>query len=102
MSTKTTTPVQPEQATELPEPTPPQIVNAGILRVIEATGVSLQKSRYKAQRAIAWQAFMESIEAGDFEALVNRAIAKVGSLPSGWEIEPGKATPSAPVKKATR
>lgn len=55
-------------------------------------------------RAIAWQAFTESIEAGGFDALVERASANVGSLPSGWEIN----VPAAPapkvisVKKATR
>lgn len=83
--------------------TPQQIVNEGIARVIEATGIDIQKSRYKAQRAIAWQAFVEAIEAGDFEGLVNRAIANVGALPSGWEIEvPAKPEPvAAPAKKAT-
>jgi hypothetical protein len=38
-------------------------------------------------RAIAWQAFIESIEASDFEALVERASANVDNLPSGWELD---------------
>lgn len=103
MTTKNTTPAAEVQ--EAAEPTPLQIVNDGIVRVIEAHGIDVQKNRYKAMRAIAWQAFIESIEAGDFDALVGRASAAVGDLPSGWEITaPGtpKATPAkkAPVKKA--
>lgn len=91
------------------------VVSAGIMQIIEAHGIDVQKSRYKAMRAIAWQAFVESIEAGDFDALVGRASANVGALPSGWEIKvperyPVKSIPTkrtapgrskAPVKKAT-
>jgi hypothetical protein len=103
MATKNTTKaaVVEDETTETAELTPLQIVNEGIVRVIEAHGIDVQKNRYKAMRAIAWQAFVESIEAGDFDGLVERASGKVDSLPSGWEIEaPAKATPMAPVKKA--
>ena len=81
---------------------PQQIVNEGIVKVIEATGIDVQKSRYKAMRAIAWQAFSIAIEAGTFDKLVAQAIANVGALPSGWEIEvPAKAAPQATQVKKT-
>ncbi|AUX83565.1 hypothetical protein PBI_BALSA_39 [Microbacterium phage Balsa] len=91
---------------ESSEPTLKQIVNDGILAVIEAHGIDVQKNRYKAMRAIAWQAFVESIEAGDFDGLVDRAIANVDELPTGWEIEkpaheePKPVAKAAPAKKA--
>lgn len=86
-------------------PTEKQVINEGIARVIEATGIDVQKNRYKAMRAIAFQAFLEAIESDDFDGLVDRAIENVDALPSGWEIErPEKAEVEAkakPVKKAT-
>ena len=72
---------------EAPEVTVTQFINESIVRVIEATGINIQKNRYKAMRAIAFQAFIESIEVGDFDNLVDRAIENVYSLPAGWEIE---------------
>ena len=72
---------------EAPEVTVTQFINESIVRVIKATGINIQKNRYKAMRAIAFQAFIESIEAGDFQELVDRAIENVYSLPAGWEIE---------------
>ncbi|AZV01744.1 hypothetical protein HOV00_gp55 [Microbacterium phage Schubert] len=93
-----------EVVEEAPEPTAKQIVNEGIVRVIEATGIDVQKNRYKAMRAIAFQAFVEAIEAGDFDGLVDRAIANVDELPSGWEIEKpvkGEAQAKPAAKKAT-
>jgi hypothetical protein len=100
MATKRTTPAPVEQpAAEATEPTPQQIVNDGISRVIAAHGVGTQKSRYKAMRAIAWQAFVESIDAGDFDTLVERAVANAAQLPTGWEL----ARPTAaPAPKAAR
>jgi hypothetical protein len=77
-----------------------EIVNAGIAQVIEVTGIDTQKNRYKAMRAIAYQAFTEAIENGTFESLVDRALANVDSLPSGWQIE--RPAQVAPVKKAAR
>lgn len=101
MATKSTAKAAVE-TTETAELTPLEIVNAGIMQVIEAHDINVQKNRYKAMRAIAWQAFVESIEAGDFDALVERASGNVHSLPSGWELEaPAKAAPKAPVKTAT-
>ncbi|GAT74858.1 ABC transporter [Microbacterium sp. HM58-2] len=81
-----------------------QVVNDSIMQVIETHGINVQKNRYKAMRAIAWQAFVESIEAGDFEALVQRASANVDALPSGWEIKvPAKAAPKpAPTKRTAK
>lgn len=95
MATKTTTikdieTVEQAEAAELLD-----IVDAGIKAIVATHSINIQKNRYKAMRAIAWQAFVESIEAGDFDALVERASATVGTLPSGWEIKvPEKAAPA--------
>lgn len=67
--------------------TPKQIINEGVLKVVEATGVDTQKARYKAMRAIAYQAFIEAIKNEDFEALVDRAIDNIDDLPAGWTME---------------
>lgn len=89
MATKNTAAVLDEEieGTEASEPTPKQIINEGIARVVETTGIDIQKARYKAMRAIAFQAFVEAIEADDFDALVDRALANIDELPAGWEIE---------------
>jgi hypothetical protein len=97
MAAKTTTikdieTVEQAEAAELLD-----IVSAGIVQLIEAHGIDIQKSRYKAMRAIAWQAFVESIEAGEFDALVQRASANVGALPSGWEIKVPEKAPAKSV-----
>lgn len=62
------------------------IVNAGINRMVEALGIDVQKARYKAMRAIAWQAFIEYIDEDIFDDLVERAIVNAPDLPSGWEL----------------
>lgn len=89
--------------------TPKQVINEGVLKVVEKTGVDTQKARYKAMRAIAYQAFIEAIENEDFEALVDRAIDNIDDLPAGWTMErvvkaevEAKPTPAkkAPVRKA--
>jgi hypothetical protein len=80
------------------EPTTKQIINEGIARVIEATGIDVQKNRYKAMRAIAFQAFAESIDAGDFDRLVDEALANIDELPSGWEIERAEKPAEKPTK----
>lgn len=67
-------------------PTDKEIVDAGINRMVEALGIDVQKARYKAMRAIAWQAFMEYIDEDIFDALVERAIINAPDLPSGWEL----------------
>lgn len=72
------------QETEL---TPKQVINAGIEKVVQATGVDTQKARYKAMRAIAYQAFLEAIDGDDFDGLVDRAIAEADELPTGWTLE---------------
>lgn len=96
--------------------TPKQVINEGVLKVVEATGVDTQKARYKAMRAIAYQAFIEAIENEDFEALVDRAIDNIDDLPAGWTMErtvkaeeevqeeppaPKATTRRAPAKAAT-
>lgn len=79
-----------------------QVVNNGIMQVIEAHEINVQKNRYKGMRAIAWQAFTESIEAGDFEELVKRAVANADNLPTGWAVNvPAKPAPKAAVEKRT-
>lgn len=90
------------ETAETAAPTTKQVIGEGIARVIEVTGIDVQKNRYKAMRAIAFQAFQESIESGDFDALVDRALENIDSLPAGWEIERSATdTPApAPVKKA--
>lgn len=103
MATKNTAAVLDETVDEVSaEPTAKQIINDGIARVIDATGIDVQKNRYKAMRAIAFQAFSEAIENGTFDQLVDDAIANVDELPSGWEIEkPVKDdAPAKPVKAA--
>ncbi len=85
MATKRTAPA-PVETTPAAEVTHQQTVNDGIAAVIAAHGIDAQKARYKAMWAIAWQAFVESIDTGDFDALVQRAIANVGALPAGWEV----------------
>jgi ribosomal protein L12E/L44/L45/RPP1/RPP2 len=95
------------------ELTPKQIINTGITQVLESSGIDVQHSRYKAMRAIAYQAFVNAIEDGSFDELVEQAIANADDLPSGWELERAakveaekpapkavKAT-KAPAKKAT-
>jgi len=87
---------------EVAELTPKQIINEGIVKVLEASGVGVQHARYKAMRAIAYQAFVEAIESDDFEGLVDRAIAGLDELPSGWEIEKHAAEEEAPKPAAKR
>jgi hypothetical protein len=67
-------------------PTDKDIVDAGINRMVESLGIDVQKARYKAMRAIAWQAFIEYIDEGIFDDLVERAITNAPDLPSGWEL----------------
>lgn len=90
-----------EEAETEVEVTTKQVINEGIARVIEATGIDVQKNRYKAMRAIAFEAFAQAIEADEFDALVDAAIKNIDDLPAGWEIE-RSATDAKPVKaKAT-
>lgn len=97
MATKKTAPVETAETAQL---TPLQIVDAGIKQIVADHDINIQKNRYKAMRAIAWQAFIEAIEAGDFEALVKRASANVDELPSGWELDAArKPAPRAAAKK---
>lgn len=76
-------------------------IEEAIQEVVNTFGVTVQRARLKGIRALAYQAFVESIEAGDFEALTKRAIGNVGNLPNGWTVTPPKAAPKAPRKRAT-
>lgn len=103
MATKNTTKaavLENEETTEAVEVTTKQVINEGIDRVIAATGVDSQKARYKAMRAIAFEAFAQAIESGEFDALVDAAIANVDELPAGWEVERAEKAAPAPKAKA--
>jgi len=92
--------IEPTEETQA-EATAKQVINEGITRVMEATGVDVQKGRYKAMRAIAFQAFSNAIADGTFDDLVDEAIANVDELPAGWEIERAeKAEETKSVKTA--
>lgn len=100
-STRSTAPVEEIEADEVTaEPTAKQLINAGIDRVVEATGVDSQKARYKAMRAIAFTAFIQAIEDGTFDDLVESAIAEADNLPTGWQLERSVAA-EKPVKAAS-
>lgn len=71
-------------------------IESGISLVVDKLGLDNQKSRYKAQRAIAYQAFVEAIEAGEFPDLVERAIANADELPTGWTVGGRAAAPAKP------
>lgn len=82
---KTTKKAEPKEVTHK------TIIEGGITQFIEKAGMEGQKARYKAQRAIAYQAFLESVEAQDFEDLVERALENIDELPTGWSITPKTA-----------
>ncbi|USH44787.1 hypothetical protein SEA_JUANYO_38 [Microbacterium phage Juanyo] len=82
------------------EQTPKQIINEGISRFLEGAGLEVQHARYKVMRAIAYQAFVNAINEGTFDELVDEAIANADELPSGWELEraPKEDAPAKPAK----
>jgi hypothetical protein len=80
-----------------------QVINTAITRVLESTSVTGQHNRYKAMRAIAYQAFSNAIDEGTFDDLVDEAIANVDALPAGWEVERvAKVEAKAPAKKSAK
>lgn len=72
------------------------VVENAISRVVDQLGLDNQKARYKAQRAIAYQAFLEALEAGEFADLVERAIENAGDLPTGWTVGGNAAAAAKP------
>jgi len=100
MATKSEAVLDEDLETETDEPTEKQIISEGIARVIDATGIDVQKNRYKAMRAIAFQAFANAIADGSFDDLVDEAIANIDALPSGWEIEKAEKVEAPKAKKA--
>jgi len=68
-------------------------IEAAIQQVVDTFGVTVQRARLKGIRALAYQALVESIEAGDLEALTERAIGNVGNLPTGWTVNAPKRAP---------
>jgi len=97
-TTKTLKPVETIEEVEALELL--DIVDAGIKQIVADHGIDIQKSRYKAMRAIAWKAFEDYITAGTFDDLVERASADVDNLPIGWMLtaEAEKAKKAAAVK----
>jgi hypothetical protein len=103
---KSTPAVETEEVVEATtaEPTVKRQIAQGIDRFLDGAGLDVQHARYKVMRAIAFQAFSEAIEAGDFDALVDRAIANADELPTGWGLERSvkeEAEKPAPKAKAT-
>lgn len=110
----TSTPVETVEAAAFDEALP--AINDALDRFIKSVTVTSTHYRYKAIRAIAFQAFTNAIEDGTFDALVDQAINNAGELPAGWGVEaakpaakkpapakakaPAKRTPAA-AKKAT-
>lgn len=75
-----------------------ETIEAAIQQVVDTFGVTVQRARLKGIRALAYQALVESIEAGDLDALTQRAIANVGNLPLGWGIARAQRAPKGDVK----
>ncbi|WP_298860812.1 hypothetical protein [uncultured Microbacterium sp.] len=78
----TSTPVETIEAAAFDEALP--AINDALDRFIKSVTVTSTHYRYKAIRAIAFQAFTNAIEDGTFDALVDQAIANAGDLPAGW------------------
>ena len=106
MASKTTAPkslrpVETVEAATFDEALP--AIEAAIEQVVDTFGVTVQRARLKGIRALAYQALVESIEAGDLEALTQRAIGNVGNLPTGWTVNAPTRAPKlkrAPKAKA--
>lgn len=88
---KSLKPVETTEAAAFDEALEP--IEAAIQAVVDTFGVTVQRARLKGIRALAYQALVESIEAGDLEALTRRAIGNVGNLPNGWTVTPPKRAP---------
>src|SRR5690606_12663648 len=95
---KTPKPVETVEAAAFDEALP--AIEAAIQQVVDTFGVTVQRARLKGIRALAYQALVESIEAGDLEALTERAIGNVGNLPTGWTVNAPKRASKADTKPA--
>lgn len=102
MASKTTAPksLKPVETTEAAQfDEALETIEEAIQQVVNTFGVTVQRARLKGIRALAYQAFVESIEAGDFDNLVQRAIGNVGNLPTGWTVNAPKAAPKPRAKR---
>lgn len=99
VSKKTATKAAPKKTAPKPVDENKAAVESAISLVVDKLGLDNQKARYKAQRAIAYQAFVEAIEAGEFADLVERAIDNAGELPTGWTVD-GRAGAKPAAKPA--
>lgn len=97
-STKSLKAVEATEAAQFDEALP--AIEAAIQQVVDTFGVTVQRARLKGIRALAYQALVEVIEAGDLEALTQRAIGNVDNLPIGWTVNAPKRAPKpAPAAK---
>lgn len=90
-STKSLKAVETTEAAQFDEALP--AIEAAIQQVVDTFGVTVQRARLKGIRALAYQALVEAIEAGDLEALTQRAIGNVDNLPTGWTVNAPKRAP---------
>lgn len=88
---KTPKPVETVEAAAFDEALP--AIEAAIQQVVDTFGVTVQRARLKGIRALAYQALVEAIAAGDLEALTERAIGNVGNLPTGWTVNTPRRAP---------
>lgn len=84
------TPVVEQDVTEEVEETAnyKSLIDNMIDKVVKETGVEGQKNRQKAMRAIAYQAFCELIDSGQFSSVTIRALENAENLPHGWKLFP--------------
>lgn len=73
-------------------------IEEAIQQVVNTFGVTVQRGRLKGIRALAYRAFVDSIEAGDFDNVVQRAIGNVDNLPTGCTVNAPKAAPKPRAK----
>lgn len=84
------------------------LINRGIDKAVDELMTEGSHHRYKAMRAIAYQAFLEYLENDDFDRLVDTAIENAPKLPAGWTTQPKnqktekKPNRNQPAKKAEK
>lgn len=91
---KSLKPIETVEAATFDEALP--TIEEAIQQVVDTLGVTVQRARLKSIRAMAYQALVESIEAGALGALTQCAIANVDHLPTGWTINAPKRAPKPP------
>lgn len=78
-------------------------IEEAIADVVGTFGVSVKRSRLKGLRALAYFAFVNAIENGTLDDLVEQTKAGVDELPTGWTLERAvRAEKPAPSEKPSR